>query len=176
MIAALVTTAVSAAARQPAANPPLRRTPPAPQMTQAPAALFLRGFLTHLEKEKWTAGGRFPVGKRPSRKPGLVVGKTRTGKHAQRAVAIKAEGLGARAHWRFSMSRVLGNIFHSNFERDAIPRNRISPGKDGNHLCRGFDRLRDFFAPGGPLLGRYRIVVQSHLHHEAIILLSDTGG
>src|SRR5215469_2841122 len=75
-----------------------------------------------------------------------------------------------------SMSSVLGNIFHSDFERDAIMWDRISFGKDGNHLCRGFDRPCDFFAPGGPLRGRYTIIVQSYLHDEAIIFLGDTGG
>jgi hypothetical protein len=49
------------------------------------------------------------------------------------------------------MARVYSYFVHPNFERDALLRYGKLFGKDGNHFCCGFDRVRDFLAAGSIL-------------------------
>ena len=71
------------------------------------------------------------------------------------------------------MACVLGDVVHSNFERDALLRYGKPFGKDGNHLCCGFDRVRDLFPPGSNV-GR-GVVAQSDLYDVAVVLFRNPG-
>jgi hypothetical protein len=79
------------------------------------------------------------------------------------------------ARWPLSMARVFCNVVHSDLESDAILWDEKPFGKDGNHLCRGFNGIRDFLAPGGIFWRRHCLVPQSDLYNVAVVLFRNSG-